>query len=180
MPKLELTNMAHQLPRTRDWQRSFAPPTMWNMSFWFLPGWHQTLCKWQQQEVCARLAYSTQHTACENKYQYLKVGGIDTRRRWIPIAIEGGIDTSGLNQETFDPGRHFENSGMTVGEEPFGAGGRAKERDRGNEGAGWRRRRETWQKDTASPRGARGLWGRETGARPLWDPPRNYERERWS
>ena len=51
------------------------------------------LCKWQQEEVCTGLAYSTQHVVGEDRYQSFEGGGVGTWGCWIPIIAEGGTFT---------------------------------------------------------------------------------------
>lgn len=48
---------------------------MWNMTL-ALPCRHQVLYKWQEEEVCIGLAYSTQHMASEDIDQSHKEGGV--------------------------------------------------------------------------------------------------------
>lgn len=48
--------------------------------FWLCPDdiKVQGLCEWQQEEVCARVAYIAQYMGHEDRYQSLEVEGVGT------------------------------------------------------------------------------------------------------
>lgn len=65
----------HPLLQRTKVRTSTTLPTMWNMTL-ALPCRHQVLYKWQEEEVCIGLAYSTQHMASEDIDQSHKEGGV--------------------------------------------------------------------------------------------------------
>ena len=67
-------------PTYRELKKEFCSTNNVEHEFWLCPDdiKVQALCEWQQEEICARVAYNAQYMGHEDRYQSLEVGGVGT------------------------------------------------------------------------------------------------------